>query len=233
MFGLGVPELLVILVIVMIIFGAGKLPEIGGAIGKGIKSFKKSVKEPDEIDVTPKNDKDKEKPASVTVAYNVFIGIGSNIGDRYSNCRSSIDQIISDHRAEFSALSSFYRTSPVSPVPQEEFLNCVLKIRWHGSPLELLALLNHIEAAMGRVRDVPQGPRIIDLDILLIDDLMLETAELTVPHPRLHERKFTLVPILEIEPSAVHPRLGRPLKDFLDEIGPEQVIERCREGDSS
>jgi sec-independent protein translocase protein TatA len=63
MFGLGVPELLVILVIVMIIFGAGKLPEIGGAIGKGIKSFKKSVKEPDEIDVTPKNDKDKEKPA--------------------------------------------------------------------------------------------------------------------------------------------------------------------------
>ena len=63
MFGLGVPELLVILVIVMIIFGAGKLPEIGGAIGKGIKSFKKSVREPDEIDVTPKNDKDKEKPA--------------------------------------------------------------------------------------------------------------------------------------------------------------------------
>jgi sec-independent protein translocase protein TatA len=62
MFGLGVPELLVILVIIMIIFGAGKLPEIGGAIGKGIKSFKKSVKEPDEIDVTPKNDKDKEKP---------------------------------------------------------------------------------------------------------------------------------------------------------------------------
>ena len=82
---------------------------------------------------------------------------------------------------------------------------------------------------MGRVRDVPQGPRTIDLDILLIDDLVLESAELTVPHPRLHERKFTLVPILEIEPSVVHPRLGRPLKDFLDDIGPEQVIERYRE----
>ena len=63
MFGLGIPELIIIMVIVMIIFGAGKLPEIGGAIGKGIKSFKKSVKEPDEIDVTPKSDKDKEKPA--------------------------------------------------------------------------------------------------------------------------------------------------------------------------
>jgi sec-independent protein translocase protein TatA len=63
MFGLGIPELIIIMVIVMIIFGAGKLPEIGGAIGKGIKGFKKSLKEPDEIDVTPKNDKDKEKPA--------------------------------------------------------------------------------------------------------------------------------------------------------------------------
>jgi len=63
MFGLGIPELIIIMVIVMIIFGAGKLPEIGGAIGKGIKSFKKSVKEPEEIDVTPKNDKDKDKPA--------------------------------------------------------------------------------------------------------------------------------------------------------------------------
>jgi dihydroneopterin aldolase / 2-amino-4-hydroxy-6-hydroxymethyldihydropteridine diphosphokinase len=167
------------------------------------------------------------------VAHNVFIGIGSNIGDTHRNCKSSVDQIMSDHRAEFSALSSFYRTSPVSPVPQEEFLNCVLKIRWHSSPPELLALLNSIEAEMGRVRDVAQGPRSIDLDILLIDDLIVETKELTVPHPRMHERKFTLVPILEIEPSAIHPRLGRPLKDFLDDIGPEQVIERYGGGDSA
>jgi 2-amino-4-hydroxy-6-hydroxymethyldihydropteridine diphosphokinase len=167
------------------------------------------------------------------VAYNVFIGIGSNIGDKYSNCKSSIDQIISDHRAEFSALSSFYLTSPVSPVPQEEFLNSVLNIRWHGSPLDLLALLNHIEAVMHRVRDVPQGPRVIDLDILLIDDLVLESTELTVPHPRLHERKFALVPLLEIDPCAIHPRLRRPLRDFLDEIGPEQAIEMFKGGFSA
>jgi len=163
------------------------------------------------------------------VTHNVFIGIGSNIGNRYHNCRSSIDRIISDYRAEFSALSSFYSTSPVSPVPQEGFLNCVLRIRWHDSPLALLALLNHIEDAMGRVRDIPQGPRVIDLDILLIDDLIIETADLTVPHPRLHERKFTLVPILEIEPSAIHPLLGRPLKEFLDKIGREQTIQLFKE----
>ena len=154
-----------------------------------------------------------------------FIGIGSNIGDRHGNCKSSIDHILSDDRAEFSALSSFYLTSPVSPVPQGDFLNCVLQIRWGGSALELLELLRRVEEALGRVRDVPQGPRVIDLDILLMDDLVVESPELTVPHPRLHQRKFTLVPILEIDSSVVHPRLRRPLKELLDEIGGEQKIE--------
>jgi len=167
------------------------------------------------------------------VAHTVFIGIGSNIGDRHGNCTSSIERITADRRTEFPALSSFYITSPVSPVPQEEFLNCVLRIRWHGSPFELLTLLQDIESAMGRVRDVPQGPRTIDLDILLIDDLTFETADLTVPHHRMHERKFVLVPLLEIEPHAIHPRLGRPLKEFLDEIGPEQAIRKFNEGVSS
>ena len=159
------------------------------------------------------------------MAFSAYIGIGSNIGDRHSNCKSSIDRILSDSRAEFSALSSFYMTSPVSPVPQEDFLNCVLQIRWGGSPFELLELLRTTERMMGRVRDIPQGPRLIDLDILLMDDLVLESPELTVPHPRLHQRKFTLVPILEIDSSVVHPRLHRPLKEFLDEIGGDQKIE--------
>jgi 2-amino-4-hydroxy-6-hydroxymethyldihydropteridine diphosphokinase len=161
------------------------------------------------------------------VAYSAYIGIGSNIGDRHGNCKSSIDRILSDSRAEFSALSSFYMTSPVSPVPQEDFLNCVLQIRWDGSALELLELLRRVEETMGRVRDVPQGPRLIDLDILLMDDLVMESPELTLPHPRMHQRKFTLVPILEIDSSVVHPRLRRPLKEFLDEIGADQKIEVC------
>ena len=159
------------------------------------------------------------------MAQGVFIGIGSNIGDKCSSCRTSINHILSDPRAEFSALSSFYETSPVSPVPQESFINCVLRISWNGSPLELLELLNHIEATMARVRDIPQGPRSIDLDILLMDDLVLESERLTIPHPRLHERKFTLVPLLEIAPLLSHPRLRRPLKDFLDALGPEQSVE--------
>ncbi len=159
------------------------------------------------------------------MACTAFIGIGSNIGDRKGYCTSAIDRILSDDRAAFSALSSFYVTSPVSPVAQGDFLNCVLRIGWDGSAPELLDLLRRIEGCLGRVRDVPLGPRVIDLDILLIDDLVIDSPELTVPHPRMHERKFTLVPILELDASVVHPRLHRPLRAFLDEIGDEQKIE--------
>jgi 2-amino-4-hydroxy-6-hydroxymethyldihydropteridine diphosphokinase len=159
------------------------------------------------------------------VACTAFIGIGSNIGDRKGYCTSGIQGILSDDRAEFSALSSFYTTSPVSPITQEDFLNCALRIRWNGSAPELLDLLRRVEEGLGRVRDVPLGPRVIDLDILLMDDLVIDSPELTVPHPRMHQRKFTLVPILELDASIMHPRLHRPLREFLDEIGEEQKIE--------
>lgn len=158
------------------------------------------------------------------MAHTAFIGIGSNLGDPYSNCKSSVDHLIKDSRVESFSLSSFYVTSPVSPVAQGDFLNCVLQIGWRGSPYELQALLVDVEALMGRVRDVPLGPRIIDLDILLFDDMVLDDPQLTIPHPRLHERKFTLVPLLEINPTIVHPRLKRPLSELLNGLGEEQKI---------
>jgi len=158
------------------------------------------------------------------VAHTAFIGIGSNLGDPYRNCTSSVDHIVKDSRAEFVALSSIYVTSPVSPVAQGDLKNCVLRVGWHGSPYELLALLVEVETRMGRVRDVPLGPRIIDLDILLFDDLVLDDPHLTIPHPRLHERKFTLVPILEIDPAILHPRLKRLLSEFLDGLEEEQKV---------
>jgi 2-amino-4-hydroxy-6-hydroxymethyldihydropteridine diphosphokinase len=158
------------------------------------------------------------------VAHTAFIGIGSNLGDPYRNCTSSIDHIVKDGRTEFVSLSSFYVTSPVSPVAQSDFLNCVLRIGWSGSPHELLVLLKDVETRMGRVRDIPLGPRVIDLDILLFDDMVLDEPHLTIPHPRLHERKFTLVPILELGPAIIHPRLKRPLAQFLDGLGEEQKI---------
>ena len=158
------------------------------------------------------------------MAHNAFIGIGSNLGNPYNNCNSSVDHIRKDNRVEFVALSSFYVTSPVSPVAQADFLNGVLRIGCNGSPYDLHALLKDIETRMGRVRDIPLGPRIIDLDLLLFDDMVLDDPHLTIPHPRLHERKFTLVPILEIAPLILHPRLKRPLRELLDGLGEEQEI---------
>jgi 2-amino-4-hydroxy-6-hydroxymethyldihydropteridine diphosphokinase len=153
-----------------------------------------------------------------------YIGVGSNI-DAYENCITGIRRVIEKEGVEFLAVSSIYRTSPVSPIPQDDFLNCALKIRWSGSPLELLAHLTSVEIERARRRDVPLGPRTLDLDILLFDDLLLDAADLTIPHPRLHERRFVLVPCLEIDPHLVHPRLGRPIASFLDAIDDGQRLE--------
>ncbi len=153
-----------------------------------------------------------------------YIGVGSNI-DAYENCAKGIRRVLEHGDIRLLGLSSLFRTSPVSPVPQDDFLNCALKVRWAGQPRDLLALLLSVEQERARKRDIPLGPRTLDLDILLFDDLILETPELVIPHPRLHERRFALVPCLEIDPDLVHPRLGLPLSGFLGEIGDEQRLE--------
>ena len=153
-----------------------------------------------------------------------YIGVGSNIGDAFDNCLQGVMTVIGDERATFVALSSLYRTSPVSPVAQDDFLNGVLKIIWQGTPQKLLSFLQTVEAAMGRTRSLRFGPRTLDLDILFFDDLVLDMPGLTIPHPRLHLRKFTLVPCLEIDPHLVHPRFKRPLASYLRELGDEQKI---------
>ena len=145
------------MVIVLIIFGAGKLPEIGGAIGKGINSFKKSIKEPGEIDVTPKGDRRSLRHPE-DMAGVAFIGAGSNM-DSLENLLSGLKRIIRNERAALVALSSFYRTAPVSPVSQDDYLNCALKVEWQGSPRELLAFLQAVEDERNRSRTVRLDPR--------------------------------------------------------------------------
>lgn len=153
-----------------------------------------------------------------------YIGVGSNI-DPYENCIEGIRRVRENEKAELLALSSFYRTSPVSPVPQDDFINAAVKIGWRGSPWDLLSFLASVEHERARIRAVPLGPRTLDLDILLFDDLVLDTPGLVIPHPRLHERRFALVPCLEIDPFLVHPRLHRPLASFLGDIGEDQRLE--------
>lgn len=153
-----------------------------------------------------------------------YVGIGSNVGDAFEHCLRGIREVLDDERVSFLALSSFYLTSPVSPIAQSDFLNGALKVRWEGSAPELLSLLQAVEARLGRKREVRFGPRTLDLDILLYDDLLLDTPGLIIPHPRLHERKFALVPCLEIDPELIHPRLKRSLEECLGLIGREQEI---------
>jgi 2-amino-4-hydroxy-6-hydroxymethyldihydropteridine diphosphokinase len=156
----------------------------------------------------------------------VFVGIGSNVGDSASNSISSIERLREDKRVKLLSVSSLYVTTPVSSIRQNDFINCAVSILWGGSPFELLRLLNRIEHEMGRVRGVKNGPRVIDLDILLFGDLILETPSLTVPHPELHKRKFAIIPCIEIDPFVVHPVYKRELKEFLPEIRDEQKIQK-------
>ncbi len=151
----------------------------------------------------------------------IFIGIGSNMGQSYKNCVGAIKHISSDKRVYLRSISSFYVTSPVSGIDQNDFINCAIEIDWEGTPMELLKFLNEIEASMGRVREEKNGPRVIDLDILLYGSRIINEDTLTVPHRELHRRKFAMMPCLEIEPDLV---LTKPLASFLDEIGEGQKI---------
>jgi 2-amino-4-hydroxy-6-hydroxymethyldihydropteridine diphosphokinase len=153
-----------------------------------------------------------------------FIGIGSNLGDAAARCEEAMQRIAARHDVASSRSSSLYVTSPVSEVAQNDFINAAIALDWDRSPLQLLRILKEIEATMGRVRAARNGPRSIDLDILLCGNLLLESPELTIPHPRMRLRRFALVPCLEIDPGLVHPLYGVALKQYLASIPDSQRV---------
>lgn len=156
----------------------------------------------------------------------VFIGIGSNIGNSVDNCTTSIKKLKEDKRVKLLSGSSLYITSPVSTILQKDFVNCAVCIMWDDSSFELLKLLNNIEELMGRERHMKNGPRVIDLDILLFGNMILDTPSLKIPHPELHKRKFAIIPCVEIDPAILHPLYNKQLETFLDDIGNGQKIRK-------
>lgn len=137
----------------------------------------------------------------------IAIGLGANLGDRLATLRDAAARI--GRLAPILARSHVWETVPVGGPEQPDFLNAALLVAWERPPIELLDALMAIEAELGRVRGIPNGPRTIDLDVLWIDGLVIDEPRLVVPHPRVHLRAFALAPMLEVVPDASDPRSGQ------------------------
>jgi len=136
----------------------------------------------------------------------VVIGLGANMDDRIATMRDAVARI--DAIAPVRAASRVYATAPVGGPPQGEYLNAAVLVEWSGDAEALLEALLRIEADLGRVRHERWGPRVIDLDVLWIDGVVVDTPRLTVPHPRLRDRAFAVRPLLDVAPGAIDPRTG-------------------------
>jgi len=144
----------------------------------------------------------------------VFISVGSNTGDKPLNCRKAFERLLSNPAIAVVKKSPFYETLPWGYKDQPSFVNAVVEIATNLTPDELLEHLKTIESDMGRVETIRWGPRAIDLDIIFYDGLVMETAALTIPHPRAHERTFVLIPLAEIAPEFIHPVLKKTVSEL-------------------
>ncbi len=154
----------------------------------------------------------------------VFLGLGSNLGDRVAHLRMAIEGLRPAIAIE--RISSLWQTEPVGLREQPEFLNAALRGRTALTPRALLALLAEIEERQGRTRLVPHGPRTIDLDLLVYDDLVVDEPDLTLPHARMVWRRFVLAPLTEIAPELRPVRVGPMVVQLLAALQPAGAVER-------
>ena len=152
--------------------------------------------------------------------HSAIISVGSNLGDKQANCQQGIDLLLASGNASLVKASRFYRTSPVDFLDQDWFVNAAVNVETPLEPIELLATLQTIQQQAGRTKGgIRFGPRVLDMDIIFYDQLVLKTPTLEIPHPRMHKRRFVLQPICDIDPDIVHPLLNMPVKSLLKQLG--------------
>ncbi len=156
-------------------------------------------------------------PENTLSSHRAFIGLGSNLEPR----RAYLDLAIRELSTvgEIVRISSIYQTAPVGGIPQPDYLNAVLELRTPVGPLELAASMKTFEKKIGRISRPRWHEREVDLDLLFYDDLVLESSELTVPHPEIARRAFVLVPIAELDPMLEHPVLHKTVAELRDAVG--------------
>jgi 2-amino-4-hydroxy-6-hydroxymethyldihydropteridine diphosphokinase len=153
-----------------------------------------------------------------------YLSLGSNIGDRAAQLQDALTRLSAAGRVV--AVSSFYETEPVEFTQQSWFLNCAVALETAKTPQQLMAAILVIEVQMGRRRAQNKGPRSIDIDILLFGDTIVDSTELTIPHPAMHQRRFVLEPLAEIAPEVQHPVLKKTIRELRDALPAGQAVRK-------
>ena len=147
----------------------------------------------------------------------IYLGLGTNLGDRAANLQAAIQGLA--ERLAITAVSPIYQTPPWGVTDQPDFLNLCLAAKTNLPPVELLTFVKNLEVELGRQPAKRWGPRLIDIDILFYANQLIETENMTIPHPRLAERAFVLRPLADIAPDFVHPALGETMADLAEKVG--------------
>lgn len=155
--------------------------------------------------------------------HRAYIGLGSNIGNKEDNLNSAL-KLMNSGTTTVEKVSNFYGTKPVGYEEQDNFVNCAAEIKTLLTPIELIKFLLHIEKDLKRERIIRWGPRTIDLDVLLYDDIITSFEEIIIPHPRMHERLFVLKPLSDIAPYVLHPILNKRIMELEAQVSSTQSL---------